>query len=118
MKNVFVYGTLMRGERAARMLSEGIYKGEYVLNDYAMYELGPFPGIKKKPGERVIGEVFEVPDSVIPRLDSDEGEGDLYERTPVRVENENTSLEDVLVYVYLGSCQGEVVRTKWNAHRR
>ena len=52
MKNVFVYGTLMRGERAARMLSEGIYKGEYVLNDYAMYDLGPFPGIKEKPGEK------------------------------------------------------------------
>ena len=118
MKNVFVYGTLMRGERAARMLSEGNYKGEYVLKDYAMYDLGPFPGIKEKPGEKVLGEVFEVSDSVIPQLDAYEGEGDLYKRIPVSVESDKQSLEDVLVYVYLGNCQGEVVRTKWNAYKR
>ena len=116
MKQVFVYGTLMRGEKAARMLSEGSYKGEYILNDYAMYDLGPFPGIKQKPGEKVVGEVFEVPDSVIPRLDSYEGEGDLYKRTSVSVENENTRLVEVFVYVYMGNCQGEVVRTRWNAY--
>ncbi len=114
MKHVFVYGTLMQGERASGMLADGIYKGEFVLDDYAMYDLGPFPGIKEYPGEKVIGEVYEIPDSLIPRMDSYEGEGFLYKRVLVSVSNETASL-DAYVYVYLQSVSGEIIRTKWNA---
>ncbi len=114
MRHLFVYGTLMRGERAAGMLADGTYKGEYVLDDYAMYDLGSFPGIKENPGEKVMGEVYEIPESIIPRLDSYEGEGCLYKRMVVRVSNEHSSLDGVYVYVYLGRAFGSVVRRKWN----
>ncbi len=113
MVKIFVYGTLMRGEKAAQMLAEGNYIGDYVLNDYAMYDLGAFPGIREKAGEKVFGEVFEIPESLIPRLDSYEGEGYLYRRAAVSVENENSSLDNVLAYVYLGECEGKIVRRKW-----
>ncbi len=118
MKQVFVYGTLMQGERASGMLGDSVYKGEFVLDDYAMYDLGPFPGIKEKPGEEVIGEVYEIQDSVIPRMDSYEGEGELYKRAVVSVRNDRSRINDVYVYVYLGNVTGDVVRTKWNAYRK
>ena len=118
MKHLFVYGTLMRGERAAGMLADGIYKGEYVLDDYAMYDLGSFPGIIEEEGEKVIGEVFEIPDTIIPRLDCYEGEGDLYKRTVVSVKGEDPSIDKALAYVYLGKGKGSIIRTKWNELRK
>ncbi len=114
MKHVFVYGTLMQGERASGMLADGTYKGEFALDDYALYDLGSFPGIKEQPGECVIGEVYEIPESVIPRMDSYEGEGSLYRRAVVSVRNEESHLDGVYVYVYLGQVSGNVVRHKWN----
>lgn len=107
----------MQGERASGMLADGIYKGEFVLDDYAMYDLGPFPGIKESPGEMVFGEVYEIPDCLIPKMDSYEGEGSLYKRVLVNVSNETVSL-DAYAYVYLQSVSGEIIRTKWNAHRK
>lgn len=118
MKRVFVYGTLMQGERASGILGDSIYKGEFALDDYAMYDLGPFPGIKEKPGEEVKGEVYEILDSVIPRMDSYEGEGELYKRTVVSVRNDCSRINEVYVYVYLGNVTGDVIRTKWNAYRK
>ncbi len=118
MKRVFVYGTLMKGERASGMLGDSTFKGEFVLDDYALYDLGPFPGIKEKPGEEVIGEVYEIQDTVIPNMDRYEGEGELYKRSVVSVRNESMSLDDVFVYVYLGDVSGDIVRSKWNTYRK
>ena len=100
------------------MLSEGEYKGDYVLSDYALYDLGPFPGIKEKEGESVFGEVFEIPDSLLRNLDSYEGEGELYKRTLVTVKNEKDIMDGVYVYVYLGSTAGNgCVRGKWSLEK-
>ena len=118
MKHLFVYGTLMRGERAAGMLADGTYKGEYILDNYAMYDLGSFPGIIEEEGEKVIGEVYEIPDAIIPRLDCYEGEGDLYKRTVVNVKGEESSIDNALAYVYLGNSKGNIIRTKWNEFRK
>lgn len=115
MKRVFVYGTLMRGERANGMLEDGEYKGDYVLEDYSTFDLGPFPGIKVEKGGKVFGELYEVPDSLIQKLDAYEGEGDLYERVFVTVRNEKT-VDNVNVYVYLGDVYGrQRVRGRWGS---
>ena len=42
---VFVYGTLKHNERANKMLVDSSYCGKFVLKDYAMHNLGSFPGI-------------------------------------------------------------------------
>ncbi len=55
---VFVYGTLMRGERANAYLQNADFEGEAALRDYAMYDLGSYPGIIVAAGEAVIGELF------------------------------------------------------------
>ncbi len=115
MKNLFVYGTLMRGERASGMLSGCDFLGEGILKGYAMYDLGPFPGIKEKDKFRVQGEIYNIPDELIERLDAYEGEGSLYKRDTVTVSCGKGDLENVLVYVYLGDIRDEPIREKWNA---
>lgn len=109
---VFVYGTLMSGERAAHILEENEYCGTFCLRDYATYNVSYYPGIKPCIGETVIGEVYLVDDACIARMDEYEGEGDLYIRKLVAVENEESSIE-AYVYVYNRTVHGEVVCGKW-----
>lgn len=118
MVKVFVYGTLMRGERAAQMLEGATYLGDYILDGYAMYDLGAFPGIKEAPNGRVYGELYDVPESLIPRMDEYEGEGELYERIVVSVRNQANHYEKTFVYVYLGEVSASPVQKKWNEYRR
>ena len=114
MKKVFVYGTLMSGERASRMLDSGSFLGDYVLKGYSTYDLGPFPGIKEKTDGEVFGELYAIPDSLVQSLDAYEGEGGLYKRTLVTVNNGLSEVGNVFVYVYLGDVSGcDCVQGRW-----
>ena len=112
--NVFVYGTLMRGERAHSFLSDAEYIGEFCLHDYAIYNLGWYPGIRQKKGSVVYGEVYAADDGMLREMDRYEGEGSLYHRTPVTVENENGRIGAV-AYVYAQEIHGsEIAGGRWN----
>lgn len=135
MKNLFVYGTLMSGQRAADKMSEGHYIGDYRLDGYGMYNLGQYPGILPVEGESVYGELYEISEDMIPALDEYEEEGSLYHRREVEVtaynwkeefptvEEGNTegnvslhshaSQAQAIVYVYAREVRGEVVRHPW-----
>lgn len=116
--NVFVYGTLMRGERAHSYLSNATFLGEYRLQDYALYNLGWFPGIRPKKGSVVYGEVYSVETDMIPEMDRYEGEGSLYHRTTVAVENEDGAL-DASVYVYAHEIRNGIIEGgSWKARKQ
>lgn len=106
---IFVYGTLMRGERAHSYLADAKFVGEYCLKDYALYNLGWYPGIRAKKGNKVFGEVYEISADKLPGMDAYEGEGHLYRRTPVVVENENGRI-DVQAYVYTHEIFGGIIK--------
>lgn len=106
--NIFVYGTLMRGERAHSYLADAGFIGEYCLKDYALYNLGWFPGIRPKKGSNVFGEVYEISADKLPGMDAYEGEGHLYHRTPVVVENDNGRI-DVQAYVYAHEIRSGII---------
>ena len=72
---VFVYGTLMRGQRASHMLCGAVYGGKAQLKDYAMYHLGRYPGIVACPGETVFGELYYVSEAMLAQMDEYEEEG-------------------------------------------
>ena len=111
---VFVYGTLMRGERAHSYLSKAEFVGEYRLSDYAIYNLGWYPGIRPKAGSVVYGEVYAVDDRMLKEMDRYEGEGSLYHRTPVTVENDRERI-DAVAYVYAQEIHGnEIAGGRWN----
>ncbi len=96
---VFVYGTLMRRERAAHLMAGGDYAGDYVLSGYALYDLGNYPGILAKAGSEVEGEVYYVSDAMLSAMDDYEDEGSLYHRRRVTVTGAQGSL-GVWTYVY------------------
>ena len=93
---VFVYGTLMRGERADNLLRDADFAGDAVLRDYAMYDLGSYPGIAARKGEAVLGELYYVDDFTLKRLDEYESEGSLYHRITVQVKTFDGETADAL----------------------
>ena len=110
----FVYGTLMRGERAEHLLSEATYIGRCRLQDYAMYHLGRYPGIQPCAGEVVYGELYLIHDQMVQMLDEYEVEGTLYDRKTVTVQWED-QLVEAEAYIYkkdVASCP--LMRKAWN----
>lgn len=112
---IFVYGTLMNGERAHYMLEDAKFVGKYRLADHAMYRLYSYPGIVPRKGESVIGEVYEVSKEMLPMMDRYEGEGSLYIRKEVEVSNARDT-QSVYAYVYNESVDRcELMREPWNS---
>lgn len=103
LNNLFVYGTLQHGQSRNFILKDLSYK-KAILPDYKKVEpksLG-FPFIIHEEGSNVEGEVyFEVPDSLLEKIDIIENEGDLYHRTIVKVKT--IKEEELEAYVYYPS---------------
>ncbi|MEL1135043.1 gamma-glutamylcyclotransferase [Desulfitobacterium sp. THU1] len=106
MLNVFVYGTLMRGQRNHKnYLSQSEFIGCGEITGFAMYAVSSFPGIVPENGEKVKGEVYQVDQDTLRRLDSLEGEGSLYLRKPVDVLVEGKLLQ-AWIYVWNQEVKG------------
>jgi gamma-glutamylaminecyclotransferase len=81
---VFVYGTLRRGEGNHAFISAATLLGEArTLPRFTLYNLGPFPALVPEGANAVLGEVYEVDDATLARLDRLEGCPSLYQRTPI-----------------------------------
>ena len=110
----FVYGTLMKGERAEHLLAEASFVGRCELRDYAMYHLGSYPGIRPCAGEKVYGELYLVNDRLVEELDAYEEEGTLYDRRTVTVWLGDNPVQ-AEAYVYKMDVAGcPVLRKAWN----
>lgn len=97
---IFVYGTLMRGNsNYDYYLSESEFLIEGYIENYQLYDLGYYPGIKNSIGNKVKGEVFEIDENKKREIDRLEGEGYLYTATKVSVITE-FSIIDATAYVY------------------
>lgn len=111
---VFVYGTLMSGQPAAHYMEGCTLLGRYCLRDYAMYDLGRYPGIVEQKGETVVGEVYRIPVDRLPEMDAFEGEGSLYHRRTVTVEREGGSVA-AQAYIYAHRPNGKLLREPWGS---
>ena len=91
MSKIFVYGTLRQGFGNHRLLEQADFLGSAVtVEDYSMFGGGiPFvnPNVKKYP---IVGEVYEVNENQLKRLDALEGHPDWYYRTPIEVKMDVT----------------------------
>ena len=111
---IFTYGTLMKEKPASHLMSSAIWGGNCCLNDYAMYNLGSFPGIKKKASECVLGELWFVDDDTLSSLDRYEREGSMYHRRTVTVTSAFGPLK-ADAYVYNHTITGDILREKWGS---
>jgi gamma-glutamylcyclotransferase (GGCT)/AIG2-like uncharacterized protein YtfP len=102
MKRVFVYGTLLSGCYNHGCLWGQQCLGAGSITGFALYNLGGYPGTIPALEEEVLGEVYEVDENTLVRLDRLEGNGWLYNRRSVEAVVKGMTL-DAGVYVWNGA---------------
>jgi gamma-glutamylaminecyclotransferase len=106
---VFVYGTLKHGERLHHLL-EGpgcsyIGRGWTARTDFVLRRTNDKPFgfpilLQQTVGLSVAGEVYEIPDTVLSRLDFAESNGIMYEREELQIRlNRDQSMETAWTYL-------------------
>ena len=108
---LFVYGSLMKGQSAHELIKDSVCRGKYALKDYAMFDLGAYPGIKERNGETVVGEVYVINKNLIPELDRYESEGSLFVRKQLEVVSDKEKIT-ANAYVYLGSVEHKPMKNE------
>lgn len=100
MSKVLVYGSLMKSYWNHPLIKNQKYIGIGTLEGYEMYHVHSFPGIIKSKNnqEYIFGEVYEVTDDVLKKLDRLESEGEMYIR---RQEKITVNGEEIEAYVYV-----------------
>jgi gamma-glutamylcyclotransferase (GGCT)/AIG2-like uncharacterized protein YtfP len=100
---LFVYGSLKRGFRLHRHLRPASFRGAArTTPGYALYRLVWYPAMVAEPGSgEVTGELYEVPEDLIPVLDEVEGVPHLYQRVRIRVSCPDHSPHEVEACTYL-----------------
>lgn len=94
---VFVYGTLKKGYKNHSVLQRAKFIGEaQTVDKFTLYKGGNiFPFLFEKSSERehkniILGELYDVPESMIPALDHFEGVPLLFDRKEIKIKcNEN-----------------------------
>lgn len=103
---LFVYGSLMKNQsNHDYYLADTKFLTDVTLSGYEIYDLGCYPGIIEGNG-KVYGELYEVTDEELKRVDRLEGEGNLYIRKLVKVSLANNEIVEAWCYVYNHSVVG------------
>lgn len=95
---VFVYGSLRQGMGNHYMMEGTEFIGTAVVNGYRLLDVGAFPAVIVGEGE-VVGEVYEVKEADLARLDRFEGCPSLYVREEAIAKFHGSS-ECVNVFIY------------------
>ncbi len=114
MQNIFVYGTLKRGQqRATTLADQELLIETSTVAEYWMFNLGSYPGLvdaNTQPGDSIPGEVYRVDAQCRRRLDEiecvDEGMYELREIRLKQVIGTEAISDPVFAYFYLGNVKG------------
>lgn len=107
---LFVYGTLKRGYGNHHILEGSTYLGNYELEGSTLIDLGAYPGLipaEDDVHDVVLGELYEIDDDLLPRLDRLEGVPWLYTR--------ERTLDDIYYYQYARGT-GTIIGSSWPVH--
>ena len=67
---LFVYGSLMRGEPANRLLEGARFVAESsTAPGFALVDFGDWPGMLREGDGAVRGELYAIPEALVPTLD-------------------------------------------------
>jgi gamma-glutamylcyclotransferase (GGCT)/AIG2-like uncharacterized protein YtfP len=85
---VFVYGSLKRGHYNHALLAAARFVCDAkTAPEYRLFDAGYYPAmVEDRAGISIQGEVFEVDDPMLARLDRLEGHPDYYRRERIEVE--------------------------------
>lgn len=104
MVQIFLYGTLKRGGLAHHLMAGQQLVAELVNTQpgYRLYDCGPYPALVEDPsGIAIEGELWQIDESILPRLDEYEGDR-LFERREVTLADGCKAL----AYFYLHDVAG------------
>jgi gamma-glutamylcyclotransferase (GGCT)/AIG2-like uncharacterized protein YtfP len=99
----FIYGTLRKGGRAHHFMDGAKFVGMGSVEG-SIFHVDQYPGLVIDDGGRVIGEVYEVGDSMVPELDRYEGcfeSPPHYARVSIEVLLDEGRRVDAQVYEFL-----------------
>jgi gamma-glutamylaminecyclotransferase len=112
---IFVYGSLRKGLHNNHLLDDAKYIGKFTtINHYIMigtksfsypYLIDPtylkfnlYSSIADDYSKNIVGEVYEIDNVLMKKLDSLEGHPDYYTRKQIQVEND---IAKIYVYAYI-----------------
>ena len=76
----------MRGGRYHGLLARAAFVGEATTGPgYRLYDLGPYPAMRREGDGTVAGEVYDVDRATLDELDRLEGHPDYYRRVRLRL---------------------------------
>ena len=113
--NVFAYGTLMVSDVMYAVTTREFRFKNAILRNYVRFTVKgeSYPGIIRVTDMVTEGIIyFEVDKLSLERLDA--FEGDLYQRTPVRVETEKKEILNAETYVIRPEYRGYLSSKEWN----
>ena len=93
VNKILVYGTLKRGGGLHNCF-DGKYLGTFKVPGFKMFNFGWFPGIIEDEDSSIYAEMYEIDSDTLENLDRIEGEGRMYNRTPLRIAD-----DDCYIYV-------------------
>ena len=99
---VFVYGTLKRGRHNNSILGPSQFLGVFLTERrFTMYDGKGFPYVVPEGSTSVIGELYEVDDKILERLDWLEGvRANHYKRIETKVFSD---VEETWAWIYVAS---------------
>ena len=100
--SVFVYGTLKRGQRSHDLLRDQQFLGSaQTMPCYRLYDCGSHPALVDDPenGVAVLGEIWQVTDEALQKLDKYEGVPALFSRRTIFLQGWDPA---VLAYFFNG----------------
>ena len=92
---MFVYGTLKKNFSANYLMGDHFIKEAETVPKFTMYD-GGFPQVVRGGSTSIKGEVWDVPEELLPRIDMYEGHPTLFERQEIEL----SSGEVVNTYIY------------------
>jgi gamma-glutamylcyclotransferase (GGCT)/AIG2-like uncharacterized protein YtfP len=113
--NIFAYGTLMIPEVMYAVTTREFRFKNAILRGYARFTVKgeSYPGIIPVTDAVTEGIIyFDVDELSLTRLNA--FEGDLYQRTPVRVETEKDEILNAETYIIRPEYRGYLSSKKWN----
>lgn len=130
--HVFVYGTLKRGQANAHVLDAHVLDAArhvadaVVVGPWELMDLGVFPAVVRLTGARntIRGELYEINDATLFRLDALEGCPRMYQRVTVPVCDAATGKRITVAWMYvlkranLPSMAKRVTTGEWKGRSR
>jgi gamma-glutamylcyclotransferase (GGCT)/AIG2-like uncharacterized protein YtfP len=117
-RNLFVYGTLMRGQRYQKMMASAQFVKSCVTKPlYHLVDLGAWPALVFGGMDAVAGELYCVSDALLEALDVFEEVPQVYTRQLVSLDTES-AVEAYFLHGHLAAGKNLIRPANWASHCR